>query len=264
MTRRWLTIRGTRLRATTTLLLAALLLAFSHLAVNAQNNARSQPFNVVPIHINSVTVSNGQLVANGTVGSHPFTAPITTTAMPNAADPTCPILDLSLAPIHLDLLGLNVDTSAICLDVTAHQGGGLLGDLLCGIANLLNGGTPLSAILGNLNATQLSTLNTGLTQLLNQVVFTPLGSSSAFAGAACPVLHLSLGPVDLNLLGLEVALDNCNNGPVTLDITAVPGAGNLLGNLLCALTNLLNGGANIAAILALLHQIANVISVLTL
>jgi len=28
---------------------------------------------------------------------------------------------------------------------------------------------------------------------------------------------------------------------VVLDITAVPGAGNLLGNLLCAVANLLNG-----------------------
>jgi len=45
-----------------------------------------------------------------------------------------------------------------------------------------------------------------------------------------------LGPLDLNLLGLEVHLNR-----VVLDIVAVPGAGNLLGNLLCAVAGLLDG-----------------------
>ena len=54
--------------------------------------------------------------------------------------------------------------------------------------------------------------------------------------AACNILNLVLGPLDLNLLGLVVHLDQ-----VVLDITAVPGAGNLLGNLLCGVANLLNG-----------------------
>ena len=43
------------------------------------------------------------------------------------------------------------------------------------------------------------------------------------------VLHLVLGPLDLNLLGLVVHLNQ-----VVLDITAQSGPGNLLGNLLCA------------------------------
>ncbi len=53
--------------------------------------------------------------------------------------------------------------------------------------------------------------------------------------AGCQVLHLVLGPLDLNLLGLHIVLQQ-----VTLDIVAVPGPGNLLGNLLCALVNILN------------------------
>ena len=52
----------------------------------------------------------------------------------------------------------------------------------------------------------------------------------------CEVLDLVLGPLDLNLLGLVVHLDQ-----VHLNITAVPGAGNLLGNLLCAVAGLLDG-----------------------
>ena len=56
------------------------------------------------------------------------------------------------------------------------------------------------------------------------------------AAVTCPILHLVLGPLNLNLLGLNVSLNQ-----VVLDITAVPGAGNLLGNLLCSVSNLLNG-----------------------
>ena len=52
----------------------------------------------------------------------------------------------------------------------------------------------------------------------------------------CEVLNLVLGPLDLDLLGLVVHLDK-----VVLNITAVPGAGALLGNLLCAVVGLLDG-----------------------
>jgi hypothetical protein len=66
---------------------------------------------------------------------------------------------------------------------------------------------------------------------------------TARATASCPVLHLVLGPVNLNLLGLVVKLGGGTlaNQPIVLDITAVSGSGNLLGNLLCGVSNLLNG-----------------------
>jgi hypothetical protein len=64
----------------------------------------------------------------------------------------------------------------------------------------------------------------------------PLGGSKVASPAAtCPILNLVLGPLHLNLLGLQVDLNQ-----VVLNITAVPGAGNLLGNLLCSVANLLN------------------------
>ena len=66
----------------------------------------------------------------------------------------------------------------------------------------------------------------------------------------CQVLDLVLAPLDLNLLGLVVHLDR-----VHLNITAVPGAGNLLGNLLCAIVGLLDGAGTLAQIAALLSQI---------
>jgi hypothetical protein len=52
----------------------------------------------------------------------------------------------------------------------------------------------------------------------------------------CDILFLDLGPLDLDLLGLNVNLSD-----IQLDIFAVPGAGNLLGNLLCAVAGLLDG-----------------------
>jgi hypothetical protein len=55
--------------------------------------------------------------------------------------------------------------------------------------------------------------------------------------ADCGILSLVLGPLDLDLLGLNVNLNK-----VVLDIVATPGAGELLGNLLCAVANLLNPG----------------------
>ena len=67
---------------------------------------------------------------------------------------------------------------------------------------------------------------------------------------ACQVLNLVLGPINLNLLGLRVATND-----IRLLIEAVPGAGNLVGNLLCAITNLLNPSANTP--LAQLVQVLN-------
>jgi hypothetical protein len=60
---------------------------------------------------------------------------------------------------------------------------------------------------------------------------------AAAAKATCDILHLTLGPLDLDLLGLKVHLDR-----VVLDIVAQSGAGQLLGNLLCAVAGLLDGG----------------------
>ena len=69
--------------------------------------------------------------------------------------------------------------------------------------------------------------------------------------ASCQILNLVLGPLDLNLLGLVVHLDT-----VHLNITAVPGAGNLLGNLLCGIANLLNQPSpNLGDILTALQNI---------
>jgi hypothetical protein len=232
--------------------------ALAPVSAEAQGRGRpsSVPFNVVPITITSVALVNGQLVANGLAGTQAFQTLLTLTAQEGAA---CPILNLQLGPINLNLLGLVVETSEICLDITAHQGGGLLGDLLCAVANLLSQGVPIGTILTtNLTVEDATQVTNALTQILNQAVFVPLTSSSAVIGASCNVLNLAIGPVDLTLLGLQVQLDDCDGGPVTLDITANP-AGGLLGQLLCGLAGGLNSPTGA---IVLLQRIAALIGLL--
>jgi hypothetical protein len=101
----------------------------------------------------------------------------------------------------------------------------------------------LKGTLTDADGTSLGTVNQTVTDSVNT-------SAAANAVAGCQVLNLVLGPLNLNLLGLVVTLNQ-----VTLNITAVPGAGNLLGNLLCAVVNLLNGTGGLTSLSALLNQI---------
>ena len=85
---------------------------------------------------------------------------------------------------------------------------------------------------------------------VSQTATIPVDRTNAADAAGCGILNLTLGPLNLNLLGLVVTLNQ-----VHLVITAVPGAGNLLGNLLCAVANLLNGTGSLSVIAALLNGI---------
>jgi hypothetical protein len=206
---------------------------------------------VVPINFNYVANHGGQLTAVGQVGANAINVPLTLTASP-AASGNAEILSLHLSPIHLDVLGLNVQTSDICLNVTAQQGSGnLLGNLLYSVAHALdqNGGNVGSA-LGGLSPLENLVFSLEMATLLNggldsATAPSTIGSSSAATGlppGATEILHLSLGPVNLNLLGLNVALNNCANpqGPVVVDVFAQSGSGDLLGNLLGEVANALN------------------------
>jgi hypothetical protein len=69
---------------------------------------------------------------------------------------------------------------------------------------------------------------------------------------ACQILDLVLQPIDLNLLGLHVATSR-----IEALIEAVPGAGALLGNLLCAITGILDPQASQPATPSQLTQVLN-------
>ncbi|WP_323102135.1 ABC transporter substrate-binding protein [Intrasporangium sp. YIM S08009] len=72
---------------------------------------------------------------------------------------------------------------------------------------------------------------------------------NATTAGSCDILNLVLGPLHLNLLGLVVDLNQ-----VVLNITAQSGAGNLLGNLLCAVAGLLDGNG-VNGLAALLNRL---------
>jgi hypothetical protein len=257
---------------------------------------------VIPLQIDEIVLQDGQLVALGSLGGTDFAIPLTASILDG--DGICPILDLRLAPIDLNLLGLRVETSNIHLLVAAKPGeDNLLGNLLCGLAGLLDGPLDLGDLLAGLPLADRIALLEQIRDLLNaaleEITSTAniagvsgsetagpshpgqgkqlgvgkgqgkgqgVGGGRATApgqvkkqdpdngngngngdpgdGTGCDILNLVLGPVDLDLLGLIVHLDNCDNGPITVDITAIPGGG-LLGSLLCALAGLLDGGLNL-------------------
>ena len=79
------------------------------------------------------------------------------------------------------------------------------------------------------------------------------------AAAVCRILRLRLGPLRLNLLGLRITTNR-----IKLNIVAVPGPGNLLGNLLCAIAGLLDGPLTAAQLTALRQQLQQVLDALKL
>jgi hypothetical protein len=108
--------------------------------------------------INEFKVIDGQLTALGTLTARLTDAAgtllgtvVTTVAVPVSGSGSCTILHLTLGPLDLDLLGLQVHLNQVVLDITAQTGpGNLLGNLLCSIADLFNGGS-LSALANLLN-----------------------------------------------------------------------------------------------------------------
>jgi len=224
----------------------------------------TQATSILPINVTNIVNNAGSLVANATMGATSFQIPLTL-GVPSgqSAASSTQILNLHLGEIHLNVLGLKVDTSEICLNITAQTGpGNLLGNLLAGVAGALDNGTSLNDILGGLTGS-LDQLTAGLTGLLNGAfgaLTTPtnaLPGASVTSSGSTSILHLSVGPLHLNLLGLDVTLDNCHNGPITVDISAQSGPGQLLGNLLGNVAHLLDSHAATGALTNALRRVAN-------
>jgi hypothetical protein len=119
--------------------------------------------------------------------------------------------------------------------------------------NLLGTVTNLKAVYDE--ASNTTTISGRFTDTLGNV--TTFSAPLLDASGSCTILHLEIGPVDLNVLGLMVHLDR-----VVLDITAQTGSGNLLGNLLCAVARLLDQNpldAILADLTDLLNQIFRIL-----
>jgi hypothetical protein len=121
--------------------------------------------------------------------------------------------------------------------------GGFVGTLTVSSFALVNG--VLSAV-GSISGTVLNGAGNPVGDLTQAV------AAPAQVTASCEILSLTLGPLDLNLLGLAIHLNQ-----IVLNITAVPGAGNLLGNLLCAVAGLLNNPGPLSNLLTQLTTLLN-------
>src|ERR671916_1797843 len=148
----------------------------------------------------------------------------------------CNILALRLAPVHLALLGIRVDTSHISLDVTARRRGGVLGRLFCALANA-----------------EIRFPRAAIARVNRELDDAPLATRAsapvrvASHQGTCQILNLILGPLHLDLLGLVVDLyGQTRSDPVRVRITGEPGHG-LLGDLLCSLA----GGGNVTSLVQL-------------
>ena len=121
--------------------------------------------------------------------------------------------------------------------------GGFVGTIRLTGTQVVNG-----ALTGN--ATLVGNVLDGLGAVVGSITQAVTGLLSV--SGTCQILNLVLGPLDLNLLGLRIQLNQ-----VVLNITAIAGAGNLLGNLLCAVANLLNAGGPLANLLTQLSTLLN-------
>jgi hypothetical protein len=78
------------------------------------------------------------------------------------------------------------------------------------------------------------------------------GSQIPPTPGACQILNLTLQPIDINLLGLRLRTSR-----IDLRLEGVPGAGNLLGNLLCGILGILDPRASTPATPSQLTQVLN-------
>jgi hypothetical protein len=220
--------------------LAALVVAAPASASAAEPTKRVGKFSMVT-KITSVRAAGGGVVANGVVvgklnaGGSVIrdTAPARFRVSQRQQNGRCNILALRLAPVHLALLGVRVDTSHISLDVTARRRGGVLGRLFCTLANA-----------------EVRFPRAAIARVNRQLDDTPIVTRSsapvrvATHQGTCQILNLVLGPLHLDLLGLVVDLyGRTMNDPVRVRITGEPGHG-LLGDLLCSLA----GGGNVTSL----------------
>ncbi|HVG74691.1 MAG TPA: hypothetical protein VM824_04875 [Thermoleophilaceae bacterium] len=188
-------------------------------------------------------VARGVLTSRVTGGGETKAAKTPVTFAVAAQAGRCHVLTLNLKDLQLSLLGLNVDLSEVNLRIFAVRRGadsGILGRLFCALSRS-------SVRLGRGASTArahevVRALNSRLEDhpmrafRATAVVAREGDASAAQAAPSCKVLHLELGPLDLNLLGLVVQLYGANpRQPVTLDITATPGGG-VLGDLFCSVS----------------------------
>ncbi len=182
--------------------------------VNGVNTALNNVLSTTVDLVNSVSLSVSG-VGSGSLDSDPV------------AD--TPVLDLFVAPVHLDLLGLLATTEPIHLTITGHSGNGqLLGNVVYELAHLFDPPLPSTLNLDDINQ-RLAGL---ISRLEAQIPGIPPAQVPAVQLTADQFLELTVPAVNLNLLGLLL-----QTSPITVNGYAHPGDAQLLGNILTTVLN---------------------------
>lgn len=148
------------------------------------------------------------------------------------------MLAMVLATIALPGVASAQTTSKVVVPVTGKlSDGGTFKGRVINPKVSYNEATDSLRITGILRGT--ATTADDATHTVNKEFTTGLRVSQAQQN--CQILILDIGRIHLDLLGLVV-----NISPIHIDVHAVPGAGNLLGNLLCAIAGLLDPNAALA------------------
>jgi hypothetical protein len=167
------------------------------------------------------------------------------------------VLELFVAPVHLDLLGVQVDTSPIRVTITTKSGQGLvLGNAVTELINLFNPPLPAQLDINFLKGK----LDQLLVKLDQQLPGIPSAEVPPVPVSEGQILNVTVPPLDLNLLGpvLEAS-------PVTVNASAETGNGLLLGNVLTTALNTLDAtpenlaelSGNVNAVLAKVVGVLN-------
>jgi hypothetical protein len=199
----------------------------------------------VNVQVDRFSVQDRHIVARGAATSRVTTRDgmVRTQTQPVqlavGAGDGCRVLYLRLDDLQVKLLGLNLDTSTVTVRIHGESSR-VLGRLFCQLARAIS--LQRTANIANLTRS----LNRGLNGKPLQVLGlrAALYAQDAQAPAdntalapTCPILDLTIGPLNLDLLGLIVDLYGATKTqPVRVVATADPNGG-VLGSTLCRLAN---------------------------
>src|SRR3954447_15739005 len=228
------------------MLLLTLALMLVGLAIPSASQAATQTLTmkakITRFHASGNTLT-ATGVLTGTLGSGgnvtKDTAPVRFRVSATRSGRRCDILTLNLQQLYLELLGAEVQTSAINLELYATRGA-VLGNLFCALSRA-------EIRLPRVAAAMNRKLPKHGLQVMAAEAPVRANAAQTPAPTSCQVLKLILGPLHLNLLGLNVDLyGKTKNDPVVVTINALPDKG-LLGQILCSLA----GGSSITSLPAL-------------
>lgn len=219
------------------LLVAVIALAAgAALAALPSSGATPRSSSAATPHYVTITVTVGKLSARGRTTRATGVATATLSGVSGARSTVrqkitlaartgsnCKVLHLFIQQLDLSLLGLNVHLDKVNLDITGQRHGGVLGRLFCSLAGAKTKVSAARAINARLVRHPMRALKT-------RARLVPQATASQ-ASPTCQVLDLVLGPLDVQLLGLVVDLNQ-----VHLSITATRGGG-ILGDLFCQLAD---------------------------